>query len=66
MGNKKFVDLAKKIGLKTIISHRGAETEEFILSDLAYGFQTDFIKISIGKPERDVKWDRLEEIEENK
>jgi enolase len=63
---KKFVDIAKENKIKTIMSHRSGETEDNILADLAFGFQTDFIKIAIGRKERDAKWDRLEEIEKTK
>lgn len=59
---KKVVELAKANDIKTIMSHRSGETQDSILADLAFAFETDFIKISLG--EGDVtKWARLESIE---
>ena len=60
---KKFVEMAKQNKIGTIMSHRSGESEDNILADLAFGFQTDMIKISLGK-NRQEKWDRLIEIEE--
>lgn len=59
---KKFIELAKHTDIKTIMSHRSGETDDNILADLAFGFQTDFIKISLGRG-RDSKWERLMGIE---
>ncbi len=61
---KKIVDMAKKYGIKTIMSHRSGESEERILADLSFGFQVDLIKISLGK-NRKQKWNRLIEIEKS-
>jgi len=60
---KRVVELAKKNNVKTIFSHRSGETEESILADLAFGFQSDFIKCGITGIEREIKINRLIEIE---
>lgn len=60
---KEVCDIAKKEGIKTVFSHRSGETEETILSDLAFGFQADFLKCGITGKEREVKIKRLIEIE---
>jgi len=57
--------LAKKNNIKTIFSHRSGETKESILADLAFGFQADFIKCGITGKEREVKINRLIEIEKS-
>lgn len=62
---ERVVELAKKKGVKTIFSHRSGETEECILADLAFGFQSDFIKLGISGPERLAKINRMIEIEKN-
>lgn len=59
---KKIIEIAKESGIKTIMSHRSGETDDSILADLAFGFQVDFIKISLGKG-RESKWERLIGIE---
>ena len=61
---KKVVELAKANDIKTIMSHRSGETDDSILADLAFAFQTDFIKISLGKG-RETKWARLASIEKS-
>ncbi|MEM3091386.1 MAG: enolase C-terminal domain-like protein [Candidatus Pacearchaeota archaeon] len=58
-------DLAKKNGIKIIFSHRSGETNETILSDLAFGFGADFFKCGITGKEREAKIKRLIEIEKN-
>jgi enolase len=60
---KKVVDLAKKNSIKTIMSHRSGETMDYTLADLAFAFQTDYIKTGVVGKERDVKLRRLIEIE---
>lgn len=62
---KKVCDIAKKNNIKTIFSHRSGETQENILSDLAFGFQADFIKCGITGKERVSKINRLIEIEKS-
>ena len=59
----KIVKLAKKLNIKIIFSHRSGETNESIISDLAFGFQADFVKFGIVGKEREVKLKRLIEIE---
>ena len=60
-----IVSLAKKYGLVTIFSHRSGETLDYSLADLAFGFQTDFIKTGISGKEREIKLRRLIEIEKS-
>ncbi len=60
---KKVCELAKKNNIKIIFSHRSGETEETILADLAFGFESDFLKCGITGKEREVKIKRLIEIE---
>jgi enolase len=62
---KRVVELAKKNGIKIIFSHRSGETNESILADLAFGFEADFIKCGISGSEREIKIERLIEIEKN-
>lgn len=59
------VELAKKQGFRTIMSHRSGETEDTTIADLAVGLNTGFIKT--GAPcrgERTAKYNRLLRIEE--
>jgi enolase len=62
---KKVCDTAKENGIKIIFSHRSGETDESILADLAFGFQADFFKCGITGKEREVKINRLIEIEKS-
>jgi len=62
---KNVCELAKKNGIKIIFSHRSGETNETILADLAFGFETDFFKCGITGKEREAKIKRLIEIEES-
>jgi enolase len=62
---KRVCDLAKKYNIKIVFSHRSGETKENILADLAFGFQADFFKCGITGKEREVKLDRLIEIEKS-
>lgn len=60
-----IVKFAKKHNLKIIVSHRGGDTPDSFISDLAVGIEADFIKS--GAPtrgERVAKYNRLLEIEE--
>ncbi len=61
----KVVGLAKKNSIKTIFSHRSGETMEYVLSDLAFGFQADYIKTGVKGREREVKLNRLIQIEKD-
>jgi len=60
---KKLVDLAKKYELACVMSHRSGETLDYIIADLAFGFSCDFVKFGILGKEREVKLNRLIEIE---
>ncbi|MDO8264909.1 MAG: enolase [Candidatus Parcubacteria bacterium] len=58
--------LVKSYGWKMIVSHRGGETQDDFISDLAAGIGADFIKAGGPvKKERLVKYNRLLKIEEN-
>jgi len=61
----RVVELAKKKNIKTVFSHRSGETKESILSDLAFGFQADFLKCGITGKEREAKINRLIAIEKS-
>jgi len=57
-------NLIKSFGWKIIVSHRGEETMDDFIADLAVGLSADFLKAgSPAKPERMVKYSRLLEIE---
>ena len=60
---KQVCELARKHNIKLVFSHRSGETEENILSDLAFGFQADFLKCGITGKERESKIRRLIDIE---
>ncbi len=60
---KYVCELAKKNNISLVFSHRSGETEEDILADLAFGFGADFLKAGIDGKEREVKMERLVEIE---
>ena len=60
---KKIVYLAKKMNILLVMSHRSGETMDSTIADLAFGFQTDFIKTGVHGPERELKLRRLIEIE---
>lgn len=62
---EEIIQYCKKNKIKTIFSHRSGETEEPILADLAFGFQSDYIKTGISGEERLAKLKRLIEIEKN-
>ena len=62
---KKVCKIARENNIKIVVSHRSGETEESILSDLAFGFQADFFKCGITGKERLAKINRLIEIENN-
>ncbi|OGY27570.1 MAG: phosphopyruvate hydratase [Candidatus Woykebacteria bacterium RBG_19FT_COMBO_43_10] len=60
-----FALRAKEAGTKIVVSHRGGETKDTFIADLAVGLNADLIKI--GSPlqtERLVKFNRLMEIEQ--
>ncbi len=56
--------LAREYGWKIIVSHRGGETEDSFIADLAVGIGAEFIKSGAPEPkERMAKYKRLKEIE---
>ena len=60
------IRLAKKHGLRTIISHRSGETTDAFISDLAVAVQADFIKSgSVSRTERTAKYNQLLRIEQH-
>lgn len=59
------IELAKKHGYKTIISHRSGETEDTIIADLAVGLDLGQIKTgSMSRTDRICKYNQLMRIEE--
>jgi len=60
---KQVIDLCKKNGIKTIMSHRSGETLDNTIADLAFAWQCDFIKIPVTGAERESKVNRLIAIE---
>jgi len=62
---KKIIDICDRVGVATIMSHRSGETMDTCIADLGFGFQTDFIKTGIKGKEREVKLNRLINIEKS-
>ncbi|MEK6893833.1 MAG: hypothetical protein AABX10_00040 [Nanoarchaeota archaeon] len=60
---KRILDLCKKHGIKTILSHRSGETMDDALADYAVGFGADYIKCGVSTSWREAKLKRLIEIE---
>ncbi|MEM4318658.1 MAG: enolase C-terminal domain-like protein [Candidatus Pacearchaeota archaeon] len=58
-------DLAKKAGIKCIVSHRSGDTIDDFIADLAVGWQADFIKAGITGREREAKLKRIIAIEKS-
>ena len=59
------VDLAKKSGFNTIISHRSGETEDTTIAELAVAFNAGLIKTgSASRTDRVAKYNQLLRIEE--
>ena len=59
------IELAKKNGYKTIISHRSGETEDTTIADLAVGLDLGQIKTgSLSRTDRICKYNQLIRIEE--
>jgi len=59
------VDLAKKNGYNTIISHRSGETEDTTIAELAVGLNAGLIKTgSLSRTDRVAKYNQLLRIEE--
>ena len=58
------IELAKRSGYKTIISHRSGETEDTTIADIAVGCNSGFIKSGAPcRSERVAKYNRLLKIE---
>ncbi len=60
----KFVELAKKNGMKTVMSHRSGETEDVLICHLATGLGCDYVKFGISG-ERTAKLNEMIRIEED-
>ena len=61
----KVIELAKKSGLKTIVSHRSGDSEDTFIADLAVATNSSQIKTgSLARSERVAKYNRLLRIEE--
>jgi len=59
------IEMTKKAGYTTIISHRSGETEDTTIADLAVACNTGFIKTgSVSRTERIAKYNQLLRIEE--
>ena len=59
------IDLARKNGYKTVISHRSGETEDTTIADLAVGLNLGQIKTgSMSRTDRICKYNQLMRIEE--
>ncbi len=59
----KVVEYAKSKGIRTVVSHRSGETEDVLISHLAVGLGTDYIKLGISG-ERTTKINEMLRIEE--
>ncbi len=60
------VQMAKRVGYRTVISHRSGETEDSFIADFAVGLNAGFIKTgSLSRGERISKYNRLMKIELN-
>jgi len=59
------IHLAKRHGIRTVISHRSGETIDSFISDLAVAVQADYIKSgSVSRTERTSKYNQLLRIEQ--
>ena len=61
---KEVIDFAKSRDIKTVLSHRGGDTEDNILAHLAVGFGVDYIKTGIVGGERTSKLNELLRLNE--
>jgi enolase len=62
---REAIELARKAGFKTVMSHRSGETEDAIIADLCVGFGCEQIKTgSLCRGERTAKYNQLLRIEE--
>ncbi|MCV3734219.1 phosphopyruvate hydratase [Ureaplasma miroungigenitalium] len=58
------IQLAQKMGMRIIISHRSGETEDDFIADLAIGVSAEMIKTgSLSRSERIAKYNRILEIQ---
>ncbi len=62
---KKLADACKKYEIASIVSHRSGETLDYAIADIAFGLQADFVKFGIKGKEREIKLNRLVEIEKD-
>ncbi len=62
---KRAFDLAKKAGIKCIVSHRSGETVDDFIADIAVGWNADYIKAGIVGKEREAKLKRIVAIEKS-
>lgn len=60
---KQLVDYAKANDISTVMSYRGGETTDTIMSDLSVAWRSDFIKVGISSIEHAIKLNRLKQIE---
>ena len=59
------IDLAKRSGYQTIISHRSGETEDSVIADIAVAFNAGQIKTGApSRTERVAKYNQLLRIDE--
>jgi len=59
-----FARTAKDAGLKLVVSHRGEDTNDDFIADLAVGIGADYVKFGgLRRGERIAKYNRLLEIE---
>ncbi len=59
------INLAKKNGLKAVVSHRSAETEDTFIADFVVGMGTGYSKFwATARSERTAKYNQLMRIEE--
>lgn len=58
------IELAKKAGFTTVISHRSGETEDTFIADLAVATSTQIKTGSLSRSERVAKYNRLLKIEQ--
>lgn len=63
LDTKRFVDIAHKNNIRTVISHRSGETLDSTIADLAVAWKIPFIKTGILGRERFAKLNRLIKIE---
>lgn len=62
---KEIMDFCRDKGIKTVFSHRSGETMDSTISDLAVAWKADFIKTGIFGKEREIKLNRIVQIEKS-